>query len=100
MAYVPRRPGGRGFYRGSRGFRGGYRALDSRPRGGGRGAYLSHYPPVYEEEYYELEERPRYRRRNEYRPPSPPPGWQSSSAPPAPRRPHPDSGTSKHRRAS
>ncbi len=99
MAYVPCRPGGRSFYRGSHGFRGGYRSFDSRQRGRGHGAYLSHYPPVYEEEYYELEERPCYRQQNEYRPPSPPPGWQSLSPPPAPRCHHTDSGRSKHRRS-
>ncbi len=61
MAYVPHRPSGRGFYQGSHGFRGRYHAFDSRQRGRGHSTYLSHYPPVYEEEYYELEERPHYR---------------------------------------
>ncbi len=61
MTYVPHQPGGHSFYRGSCGFRGGYHSFDSRQRGRGHGAYLLHYPPVYEEEYYELEERPCYR---------------------------------------
>src|SRR5258708_8139657 len=100
MAYVPRQPGGHGFYRGSHGFRGGYHSFDSRQRGRGHGAYLSHYPPVYKEEYYELEERPCYRQQNEYRPPSPPPGWQLSSPLPAPRHHHMDLGRSKHRQSS
>ena len=81
MAYAPCGPRGRGYYQNSCGSRGGYYAH----RGRVHNAY-SYQLALYEEEFYEIEERlPHQRRRTEYSPPSAPNSMRLPSPLPIPK---------------